>query len=179
MKNDLNLEIVETYNPNLIKIVDFSTYIEDMDIKCELLEITAPGFISPVQIEVTKGFELLLNACDLGIQRQDCGEEKFALPDGVYNIKYSISPNDKVFVEYSYLRTTKILNRYYNELSKIETKGCSLEDCNQKKLRDLRDIKSYIDIAKAKVEFYGDIKEALEMLNYANKKLSSNCKDCK
>lgn len=179
MKHDLNLLVVETYNINLLKISDLSTYIKDMEIKCGILQITAPGFVSPVQIEVEPEFDLILDACALGIQRSGCGEDRYSIPDGLYNIKYSISPNDKVYVEYDYLRVTKTLDSYYKELAKIEAKGCPLEDCNQKKLKDLRDIKSYIDIAQAKVSYLNDPEEGISMLKYANKKLNSNCKDCK
>lgn len=178
MKHELSLEVIETYNPKILRVVDTSLYIEDIEVKCGILQITAPGFKSPVQIEVDRNFSEILTACTLGIQLIDCGVEDSDLPDGIYNIKYSVSPNDKVYAEYNYLRATKTLNSYYEQLAGIEVHGCVLETCHKVKLKELREIKSLIDIAKAKVEFRGSLEEGMEMLRYAQKKLRGSTKKC-
>lgn len=158
--------------------MDASTYIEDIEVKCGVLQITSPGYRSPVQIEVDQDFNELLTACQLGIQSTNCGITQADLPDGIYNIQYSISPNDKVYVEYNYLRVTKTLNSYFEQLAALEIHGCVLEDCNRKRLQDLREVRSFIDIAKAKVEFKNSLEEGMEMLKYAQRKLDNFSKNC-
>lgn len=178
MKHQLSLEVPDTYNCKILRVIDTSKYVEELPVTCEYLQITGPGYLSPVQIEVEPKFSLILTACSLGIQTEECGDIQYAIPDGLYNIILSVSPNDLVRVEYNYLRVTEVMNSYFNELARIEVKGCPTEDCMSKRLKDLREIKSYIDVAKAKVEYYNQTDEGLDMLKYANKKLSLYINNC-
>ena len=82
------------------------------------------------------------------------------------------------YAEYNYLRVTKILNSYYQKLADIEIHGCVLEDCNKKRLKDLREVRSLIEVAKAKVEFKNSLDEGMEILKYAQKKLAGFSKKC-
>ena len=99
-KHILSLEVPDVANCKVFSIRDTSQYTKLLPIDCAELLITSPGFNKPALVQVTANFNLNLAACDLGLQTTNCNDENVDLPDGVYIIKYSVSPNDK-----SYLRT--------------------------------------------------------------------------
>lgn len=178
-KHQLSLEVPDTNNCSVFRIFDTSIYDEHVPITCPKLEITSPGFNQPVVIEdIVQGFNFVLNGCTLGIQTSGCGSTSERLPDGIYTIRYSVSPNDKVFVEYHYLRVCMTLNKYFNELCKLEMAACEPTADIKEQLEELRLIKSFIDAAKAKVEECDDLQEGMELFMYAQKrlhKLGNNC----
>ena len=152
-KHQLSLEVPETNNCQVFRVFDTSLYTDDLEVTCGTLQITSPGFNEPVNIEVLPGFNLILNACTLGLQSSGCGTISQRLPDGIYTIRYSVSPNDKVYVEYQYLRVCQTLNKYFNFLCKLEMAACEPQPDVKANLEELRMIKSFIDAAKVKVEY--------------------------
>jgi hypothetical protein len=169
--HQLSLDIPCTNNPRVFRIFDTSLYDPDIPVKCPLLQITSPGFNQPVNIEVLPNFNLVLNACTLGVQVHDCGQTSQVLSDGIYVIRYSVSPNDKVFVEYTHLRTTQFVNKYNQMLCKLEISACEPSAEIKEKLKELRLIKSFIDAAKVKVEECHENELGMELLLYAQKRL--------
>ena len=174
-KHQLSLEVPDTNNCSVFRVLDTSIYDPHVPVTCNKLEITSPGFNEPVAIDVISGFNLILNGCTLGIQSAGCGTISERLPDGIYTIRYSVSPNDKVFVQYHYLRVCMITNKYFNELCKLELAACEPEPDVKDQLNELRLIKSYIDAAKAKVEQCNDLQEGMELLMYAQSRLQKYC----
>lgn len=159
--------------------MDASIYTNKLPINCGVLQITPPGFNTPKAIDVNSEFNIVLNACDLGLQTADCGDTSNVIPDGIYIIRYSVSPNDQVYVEYNHLRVTQFLNDYYQNLADLELAACEPSTDVKNKLNELRLIKSFIDAAKAKVEFCQENKEATDLLQYAQKRLMKlDCKTC-
>jgi hypothetical protein len=145
------------------------------------LQITAPGFNIPVNIDVLPHFNLVLNACTLGLQHAGCGEVSSSIPDGIYQIRYSVAPNDKVFVEYHHLRVTQTINKWSNELAKLEMAACEPAADVKEKLNELNLIRSFVDAAKVKVEYSHQPQQGMELLIYAQKKLnkfSGPCVNC-
>src|SRR5690349_6932993 len=98
----LSLDIRDTCNLGILLIDDTSTYDSLLPVACPNLQITPAGYTVPASIEpTTAGFRLVLNACTIGIVNStQCGQSLPELPDGIWRIRYSVSPNDKVFVEY-------------------------------------------------------------------------------
>jgi hypothetical protein len=177
--HQLFLDIPYTANPRLIRIMDSSIYTDKLPVNCETLQITVPGFNVPKTITVDSAFNSVFNACDLGLQTQYCGNVSNIIPDGIYIIRYSVSPNDEVYVEYNHLRVTQFLNDYYQKLADVELSACEPSTDVKAELTELRLIKSFIDAAKAKVEYEHDNQEAMNILEYAQKRLqkldSSKC----
>ena len=97
-KHILSLEIPAVSNCDLLCIKDTSQYSKDLAIDCEELLITLPGYSVPVLIKVDSKFDMCLTACTMALQTQDCGTKQEKLPDGIYVIRYSVSPNSKVYV---------------------------------------------------------------------------------
>lgn len=183
MHHRLSLEVQESLAECNIRIKDTSIYAEGIEPTCLKLDITAAGFNYPVEIKeplISPYFDIPLTACSLMLQKDGCGKRFDILPDGVYIIKYSVAPNDYVYVEYNHLRRTKALNLYYKELCDFNLRDCEPTKCNEEKFNRLQKIKMYLDAAKAKVEVCKSPKEGMELYNMAMKLLSNkNCKSCK
>lgn len=179
IKHHLCLDIPETACDSVLKVWDSSTYGEGLPVDCPRLDVFLPGFVHPVYIteDLEPGFVLNLTAKDFALQHPHA-EELAPLPDGLYTIKYSVSPNDKVFVEYYHLRTTNIMNAYYREICKVQLEPCEPSPEQHQKLHDLRYIKMYIDAAKAKAEYCHAPKQGVEMLAYAEKLLRKYLTGC-
>jgi hypothetical protein len=65
---------------------------------------------------------MCLTACTLALQKIDCGTKQQEIPDGIYIIRYSVSPNLKVYVEYNHLRVTRLMTNYYKVLCELNVK---------------------------------------------------------
>jgi len=177
--HQLFLDIPHTNNPRIFRIFDTSIYTALLPITCSTLQITPPGFNEPKTMNVTPNFNLVLNACSLGLQIGDCGDVSNELPDGIYFIRYSVSPNDEVYVQYSHLRVTQFINAYNQKLADLEMAGCDPTADVKAQLDELRLIKSFIDAAKVKVEYCHENDDAMDMLKYAQKRLMKlDCSKC-
>lgn len=175
----LSLEVPTVMNTCILSVNDTSVYSNIVPITCETLNVTVPGFGYSNQIDVASGFNLILTACDLQLQTQQCGETYVELPDGIYIIKYSVSPNDVVYVEYNHLRITKALNRYNKALCSLDLAACDPPAKVQKKLEQLRMVRMYLDAAKSKVEFCHEPQKGMTLYNYAIKLLNKlDCINC-
>jgi hypothetical protein len=183
----LSLEVPFVMNSCVLKIFDTSIYATNplLPVTCPTLNITVPGFNYSNQIEgaamtdfVTNG-HITLSACDLQLQTVDCGTKYADLPDGIYIIKYSVSPNDLVYVEYNHLRISQAMNKYYNILCDIDANACTPPVQVKKQLEELRLIKMYLEAAKSKVEFCLEPQKGMSLYNYALKLLNKmNCTTC-
>jgi hypothetical protein len=175
IRHTLSLEIPDVKNPMILRLVDTSQYGEGLPVDCGTLQITLPGHMTAVVLDVTPGFIGNITGSDLGLGNT-------ALPDGVYTIRYSVSPNDKVWVEYDHLRTTGVLTRYYEQLCRLALENCEAPaDVKQRGL-DLQHIKLYLDAAKAKVEYCHQVHHGMELVAYAEKLLkrysTTYCLNC-
>ncbi len=166
-------------NPCILSINDTSVYADIVPVTCETLNVTVPGFSYSNQIDVTAGFTEILTACDLQLQTVNCGETYVNLPDGIYIIKYSVSPNELVYVEYNHLRITQALVRWNKAMCNLDLAACEPTAKVQERLEKLRIIRMYLDAAKAKVEFCQEPQKGMTLYNYAIKLLNKfDCKTC-
>lgn len=184
-QHKLSLEALQVSNDCVLRIIDTSIYNSDVPIECPILEVTLPGFAYSVQFStdttpaITPGFMLSLTACDLELQFQNCGTSFSSFQDGVYVIKYSVAPNDEVYVEYNHLRITKALNCYNRIMCDLDVAACDPVTEVRKQLEDLRLIKMYLEAAKAKVEICHEPIKGMELYTYAMKLLGKfECDSC-
>lgn len=178
-KHILSLDIPDTLNINVLRVVDTSVYSTDLAVACPTLQILVPGYTDPVQVTMVTGGETIITACSLGIQSTNCGTLQSELPDGIYVIRYSVAPNDKVYVEYNYLRVTAAMNKYYNIFCNINLSGCEPLSPEKEKLNKLRLLRSMLDGAKAKVEYCHNADQGMAIYNYASKQLDKlSCTYC-
>lgn len=178
----LSLEAPDTLNKCILRISDTSIYNVDAGVRCPLLQITLPGFVRPVNFEestISPGFNLNLTACDLGVQVANCGTEYADLMDGIYILKYSVSPNEHVYVEYNHLRITNALLKIQEILCELDIADCEPSKIVKDKLNQVTFIKRTLDAAKAKVEFCHEPAKGMQLYNYAIKLLDKMlCKNC-
>jgi hypothetical protein len=122
---------------------------------------------------------ITLTACDLQLQTNDCGTQYVDIPDGIYIIKYSVSPNDQVYVEYNHMRITQAMNKYYNVLCDVDANACEPPFKIKQRLEELRFIKMYLDAAISKVEFCHEPQKGMSLYNFALKLLNKmTCTHC-
>ena len=171
-KHILSLEVLDVANSEILVIKDTSQYSDNLGTDCGDLAITPPGWNAPSQIEVKPGFDLSISSCALKLQTTSCNSERTNLQDGVYIIRYGVSPSDKVYVEYNHLRVTNLLTTYYNKLCDIDVKPCEPSSEREDLLRQMNYIKTLIDAAVAEVEYCTNPKKGMELYNYAEKLLS-------
>jgi len=181
-KHTLSLEAPDTRNTKIFRVLDTSVYSDDIPVDCPILNITLPGFTYSAELgqdDISSGFALNLTACDLELQTEGCGTTLSKFPDGVYVIKYSVSPNDIIYVEYNHLRVTDLLNLYSAILCELDIADCEPSVETSKKLKELGVIKTYIDAAKAKVEICHEAKKGMQLYTYAKNLLSKfDCSGC-
>lgn len=179
-KHKLQLSVPDTLNLCMLRVVDESLYDEDMPITCPTLQIRTPGFSYAQTIEdVEPGFSYNLSACDLKVQTLHCGFEFNDLPDKIYVIRYSVSPNDQVYVEYNHMRISKALTRVRDYLCTLDLGACDPPVEIKKKQDEITEIQQFLMAAKAKVEVCHDAKKGLQLYSYAVERLDKiTCKNC-
>lgn len=185
-QNVLSVEVIDTLNKCIFRVQDTSVYNLQRPVICPLLQITLPGFTVPVQFtdtDIQLGFSLNLTACDLDLQTQGCGTKYDDLPDGIYIIKYSVSPNDITYVEYNHLRITCALNKVQAVYCDLDLSTCDPPASVKAKLNQIRLIQQYLNAAKAQVEFCHQPSKGMELYRYALKLLSkltcsTSCSTC-
>ena len=188
-KHILSLEVPAVSNCEVFNITDSSQYCKNLLVDCPQIEITPPGFSAPklIKVDITKSSSgewnnfgtVNFNACNLGLTTQDCTSTRSIIADGIYIIKYSVSPHDKVYVEYNHLRTSGILTEYYNKLCSLQAQPCEPSSDRVHVLAEMKYIRSLIDAAKAKVEYCNSPNEGIELYNFAHSKLKKiTCDVC-
>lgn len=178
-KHQLYLDFPENTNEGILRIEDSSLYNSTIPVNCTTLEITPPGYESPTVLSnLPQQFRLFLNACSLGILQVGCDETAPTIYDGIYNIRYSVSPNDKVYVEYKLFRITNIMHRFYKTLCWINNVSGGPQNDVLILLRELQLIHNQILTAKHLTEDIHDYDTSMEMFRYADKKLREISKGC-
>ena len=168
----LSLEFPDTLNNCLLRIVDMSTYNQNVPVECPKLQITAPGFTTAAEItDMGTEFAVNLTACDLDLQLTNCESYRNDLPDGVYVIRYSVAPNDVVYVEYNHLRISQALNKINNLLCCLDVPNCEPVGPMKEKLREINLLSTMLKAAKAKVEYCHNPEEGMAIYTYVLAKL--------
>ncbi len=178
--SQLALDIIPTMNASVMRIADASNYT--VAPTNPILTILGPGYTTPGVVNPTSiPFLLNLSIYDAALAtRPNPILEYPEFPDGVYVIKYSISPNTTVFVEYNHLRVVQFMNQYQKALCKIDNAGCMPSAELEEDLKKLRLIDNMVKAAVAQVEICGKRQAGLLMFQYASKLLDRfTCKSCK
>lgn len=111
-KHQLQIQEIPTGNCNTLRLADNSMYNALINVENAILEITAPGFDCATKFNVSAYFNVAYNSSTLNIAPARTHSELVPLPDGVYHIKYSVKPNDQVYVEYQLFRVCAITKKH-------------------------------------------------------------------
>lgn len=178
-KHQLALDIPDTLAKCIFRVVDASIYSSVAPVECLKIQITPPGFTTAYEItDLSPAFLENINACQLGLQTTNCGNFYNEFADGVYVVRYSVSPNDVVYVEYNHLRVTKALNIINELLCCLDVDGCEPQGDLKEKLKEIQLLQTLLKAAKAKVEYCHNPGQGMSIYNYVLgrlKKLSTGC----
>lgn len=182
MISQLSLDILDTCNVKTLRVADSSWYNKKITVECGSLEVTPPGYANAVAFNVDKEFSLVLNSSNLKLKKSKVFSDLGPLPDGVYKIRYSIKPNEDLWVEYEYLRVDSLIKSYMEQLADLRVQPCEMNSELKRKIRDLKEIRVYIDAAKAEVEFRHNRQRGIDLYEFANKLLKQfgkkHCLNC-
>tara|TARA_R110000868_G_scaffold14285_7_gene66372 strand:- start:2466 stop:3077 length:612 start_codon:yes stop_codon:yes gene_type:complete len=130
---DLKLEIlvVPTYNTLTLGIADASTYPTSPAVQSPTIEITVPGF-GVVSLPFNINDFNIYTSASLGITA--VGESLLPLPDGVYYLRYSVTPAYINYVERTIIRVEKLQEKFDNAFMKLEMMECDLAIRRQQKV---------------------------------------------
>jgi hypothetical protein len=178
--NNLNIDIKKSFDCRTIVIEDISLYDDINKIDNIILEVKPPGTSCFVSFELYKNWKnKVLNCSLLKICCEDCPSSFSALPDGVYDLKYSINPNLKTIVEFSHLRTCQLEKRFMQVLCNFYSNRCEYSKIEQEeKIEELFEIFFNIESAKWMVEECGNIEKGLDLYNDVNNQLDKYEKRC-
>lgn len=101
----LNILPIDTHDVRTLGLADISFYPQSVAIVNPTIQITPPGY-NKLTIAFTAKNVTIYNSTILEISCDD--EIMIDLPDGIWKVKYTITPADTYFVEKSFLRTEKI-----------------------------------------------------------------------
>jgi len=180
----LSLNIPDVSNEGIFVIEDLSVYTSLLSIQCPELQILPPGYSVPSVVDgFLPGFRLVLNACTMGIMTAaNCATSCPALPDGIWNIRYSVSPNAVVYVEYNYMRTTHAMIMLMELYCSVGMKPCLPDQETIYQVQQLDLIRDYLVTAKGLVEQENKPKDGMDLYRYAitlMNKLSSRRRGCR
>lgn len=125
----LDILVVPTYNTLTLGIADASTYVTTPS--APTIEITIPGFGIVTLPFVPNDFNIF-NSTSLGIT--SVGDPLLPLPDGVYYLKYSISPAYVNYVEKTIIRVETLQERFDAAFMKLDMMQCDLAIKTQQKV---------------------------------------------
>jgi hypothetical protein len=131
-KLSLNLLIIDTHDPRTLGVGDLSFYPMGMQIVSPTIQITPPAF-QRITLPYTAKQATFYNSNTLGLTNSDDDSQLVDLPDGVWKIKYSISPANTNFVEKSFLRSDYIQAKFAKALLTTDISSCdsSIKDADK------------------------------------------------
>lgn len=112
-------------DPKIIGIRDNSIYNPDVTICDPYLVVVAPGFQTAYAVDVTPNNYHPVNSNSLGLTTASNYSDMINLPDGVYYVKYSIQPHDKMYREYWFYRTSALRCDFNQALLSLHLDTCT------------------------------------------------------
>lgn len=143
----IDFSVIETHNPLTIAIADTSFYPPNYNIVNPTLEVTPPGFVKTVTTFTTSAITTL-NSNMLNITCVSDIRLLTPLPDGIWDIKISISPSIEWFSEKQFLRTNNIQQKLGKAFLKADLTECSLTQTREN-MRAIDEANFYIQAAIA------------------------------
>jgi hypothetical protein len=165
---DLNFIVVQTNSPMTMTILDASVYPTNPPIVSNpTIVINVPGF-GKVELPFTPNTYNTYNSTNLGMTT--LGNE-IPLHDGIYKIRYFVTPEAQTFVEHAILRVDKLLEKYYAAFLTLDMMECDMAIKTQSFVQ-LSTIMTFIQGAVAAANNCASV-ESDKLYKQANKMLDS------
>jgi hypothetical protein len=118
----LDFLVINTYETTTLGVADTSVYnTNPPNVSAPTMQITVPGFTSPVSIPFNVNSFNVYNSIILGLSPFPAINP---LPDGVYFMKYSVAPATTNFVEKNIMRTALIQEKFDSAFMKLDMMEC-------------------------------------------------------
>lgn len=176
----LSLIFPDTTTCNNLIIQDGSSYNLEFPITNTILEVKLPESCCFISLTLDAGWcATVLDCVDLNTcaDKYNC----IGLPDGNYEIRFSVDPNLNSMVEYNYFRICQLWNIYIKKVCQLRVTKCDFTIKEYKKHLDkLYYIRSMILDSKILAEECLDVDAAYELYNEAKTLLneSKGCPSC-
>jgi hypothetical protein len=176
--HNLSLIFPESTSCDKLTVQDGSCYNENFPVENIILEIKPPNECCFISFPLTEGWcSKTFNCEDFGICCSPCSP----LPDGNYEIKYSVDPNLTLMVEYNYFRICQLWSQYIKKVCELRLSKCDFSKREYKKeLEKLYDIRNMILDSKILAEDCLHVTEAYDLYEQAKTLLneSEGCPSC-
>jgi hypothetical protein len=166
MATKLDILVIPTYNTLTLGVADASTY--DGTPSAPTMDITIPGF-GDVSIPFNINDFNVYNSTILGITQM--GDPLLPLPDGLYTLKYTITPANEYFVVRNIMRVEQLQEKFDAAFMKLDMMECDLAIKTQQKV-DLTSINFFIQGSIAAANNCA-IDTANKLYNQASKMLNN------
>ena len=173
----LDILFIETHNSFNIGIGDLTQFPTNFNIVNPSIEITPPGY-NQVTLDFTSSSINLYDSLALGITCED--DDKVKVPDGLYKVKYSITPTYKYFVERTFFRVDNLQEALDEIFIKLDIAQCD-RSVSSSDMRKLNEIEMYIQFAIAAANKCANVyaiesyQKAVKLVNNYNK---NHCETC-
>ena len=118
----LDFLVINTYNAQTLGVADTSIYDTDPPVVvAPTMTITIPGFSTPVNIPFIPNDFNVYNSATLGLSVYPT---LLPLPDGIYNLKYTVTPAYTYNVEKNFMRIDQIQEKYDKAFMKLDMMEC-------------------------------------------------------
>lgn len=168
-KINIDFQILPTYNPKTILVVDTSDWAH-IEGKPSIIEILLPGEVKPVVQFFDKYKVNKFNSTNLGTHCETCSGKKVEhvnLPDGIYHFTVKGSP-DKFSLTKQFIRTD---NTRLDLDSFINSVNLNCNDFSKDIIDRIQKINFFIEAAESNTRM-GNYCEAQETLFKAQKMIS-------
>lgn len=117
----LDILVIPTYNTLLLGVADASTYPTDPpSVLDPTIEINVPNF-GTVFLPFVPNELNVFNSSNLGITSAGTNDP---LPDGIYYLKYTVTPAYENFVEKSIMRVDRLQEKFDEAFMKLDMMEC-------------------------------------------------------
>jgi hypothetical protein len=119
----LDFLVLDSHDPKFLAIADISKIPDGFTVVSPTIEITPPSFPVTLHTHVISNISVF-NTNTLNIT---CVEDYSLLPelsDGLWNVKITISPAYKYFVEKSFFRVDSLMHKWQKALLSTDIKNC-------------------------------------------------------
>lgn len=138
----LDILVLDTHNVQTLGVADISVYPSGFTIVSPTLQISCPSF--PLATKVFTPSSLnIFNSNDIGLT---CGTgecEISDLPDGYWQLNYSIAPAQTNFVEKNFMKTSILQRKFEEAFLSLELTQCE-EAVKEQDFKQLDEIWYYI-----------------------------------
>lgn len=168
----LDIIVIPNKNCKTLVIQDSSIYDINFPVTNTILEIKVPGQACFITFNLLAGWcSKTFNCVDFNLC---CGSDQVSiLPDGVYELKYSIDPNVSTMIQGSHMRVCQIMSQYIRTIGLFLSNKCNLRKKEIEEIEeDILEIKNYIECSVFAVEDLFDNTSGIELYNEASSKLN-------